>query len=221
MHSLDRKSFINALLLAWIAGIVDVVGFLQLGGFFVSFMSGNSTRLGLGIGSSFWREAGLAGGLIATFVGGVSLGSLIGQRSGERSGQVLLFAEGLLLSVAALCHQFATPTSATVPMVVAMGIANSVLQRNGEARFGVTYMTGALVRVGQGIAAMVAGGGASVWKPYAAIWLCLVIGATVGAMAYPQIGGMVLWFPALLLFVLSATATGPKPQSSPWKNTGD
>ncbi|MET0229353.1 MAG: DUF1275 family protein, partial [Rhodanobacteraceae bacterium] len=35
--------------LSWNAGYVDAVGYLSLGGFFVSFMSGNSTQLGVGI----------------------------------------------------------------------------------------------------------------------------------------------------------------------------
>src|SRR3546814_10053565 len=82
--TLFRSDFVLALLLALVAGWVDAVGFLQLGGFFVSFMSGNSTRLGVGVGSGFWREAGLAAGLMATFVGGVAFGNLIGDRAGDR-----------------------------------------------------------------------------------------------------------------------------------------
>ena len=35
--------------LSTLAGYVDATGFLMLGGFFVSFMSGNSTRLGVGL----------------------------------------------------------------------------------------------------------------------------------------------------------------------------
>ena len=34
-----------AVLLAALAGYVDSIGFLQLGGLFVSFMSGNTTRM--------------------------------------------------------------------------------------------------------------------------------------------------------------------------------
>ena len=41
------------LLLTAAAGMIDVVGFIELGGFYTSFMSGNTTQLG----------AGLAGGL--------------------------------------------------------------------------------------------------------------------------------------------------------------
>lgn len=40
--------------LSALAGYVDAVGFMTLGGFFVSFMSGNSTRLGVGLSSGEW-----------------------------------------------------------------------------------------------------------------------------------------------------------------------
>ena len=39
-----------AVALAALAGFVDAIAFTRLGGYFVSFMSGNSTRLGVGIG---------------------------------------------------------------------------------------------------------------------------------------------------------------------------
>nr|WP_295670961.1 DUF1275 family protein [Sphingomonas sp.] len=47
------------------AGYVDAVGFLATGGYFVSFMSGNSTRLAVGIAqgaASAAITAGLIGG---------------------------------------------------------------------------------------------------------------------------------------------------------------
>ena len=221
MDSLDRKDFVDALLLALIAGCVDAVGFLQLGGFFVSFMSGNSTRLGLGIGSSYWREAALAAGIIATFVGGVALGSLIGQRVGVRRRQVLLIAEAVLLAIAAASHQLGHPGWATVPMILSMGIANSVFGVGGDVRFGVTYMTGALVRVGQRIAAVASGGPRDAWKPYAAMWLALVIGASFGARAYSVMGGQILWLPVIILFVLAIFRRSPVAPPSPWKQTVD
>jgi uncharacterized membrane protein YoaK (UPF0700 family) len=204
VESLDRSEFVLALMLALIAGWVDAVGFLQLGGFFVSFMSGNSTRLGLGLGSSYWREAGLAAGLIATFVGGVATGSLVGYHASDRYRRtVLLASESALLAVAAGFHMAGKPGMATVPMVLAMGIANSIFHNNGEVRFGVTYMTGALVRVGQKIAAVAYGAPRDGWKPYAAIWTSLILGAAIGARAYPWIGGQVLVGPAALLLLIA------------------
>lgn len=48
MITLDLRSRGLAICFSSIAGFVDVVGFLTTGGFFVSFMSGNTTRLGIG-----------------------------------------------------------------------------------------------------------------------------------------------------------------------------
>src|SRR3546814_12921226 len=98
-------------------------------------MSGNSTRLGVGLGSGYWREAGLAAGLIATFVGGVALGSLIRLRLGERRRAMLLIVEAIFLGVAGGFHQAELPGGATVPMVIAMGIANAAFERGSAARF--------------------------------------------------------------------------------------
>ena len=44
MHAHDRTSQGIAVGLALLAGYIDALGFLSLGGYFVSFMSGNSTR---------------------------------------------------------------------------------------------------------------------------------------------------------------------------------
>lgn len=55
-----------------VAGFVDAVGYAHLGGLFLSFMSGNSTRFGLRIAQGQWSvtlvtEA--AGGLLAALTG--------------------------------------------------------------------------------------------------------------------------------------------------------
>ncbi len=217
METLSRNEHIDALVLALVAGCVDSVAFLQLGGFYVSFMSGNSTRLGVGLGSGSWREAGLAAGLIATFVGGVALGSILGQRRGSGRRAALLIVESILLGVAGACHYAGHPAGATVPMVLAMGVANAVFERGGDVRFGVTYMTGALVRVGQRIAAIANGGSRDAWKPYASLWLALVFGASIGAYFYPLAGGQILWGPAALLLLLAVTSRRHLPEPSPWR----
>jgi len=86
MTRFDRKSRLLAACLSSLAGFVDALAFLKLGGFFVSFMSGNSTRLGVGL-AQWSTNAGIAGGLIATFVVGVFFGSLAGAWAGPTADQ--------------------------------------------------------------------------------------------------------------------------------------
>ena len=63
---LNQRARMLALVLAMLAGYVDAIGFIQIGGFFVSFMSGNSTRLAVGLmhDATDWMKAA---GLIAGF----------------------------------------------------------------------------------------------------------------------------------------------------------
>ena len=58
MKDYRRRDIALAASLSAIAGYVDAIGFLKLGGFFVSFMSGNSTRLGVGAATGHWETVG-------------------------------------------------------------------------------------------------------------------------------------------------------------------
>ena len=84
-----------------LAGFVDALGFLYLGGFFVSFMSGNSTRLAVGL-SEHVADALTAGGLIASFVVGVMLGSLCGRTIRRARHGALMYLIAAMLTAAAL-----------------------------------------------------------------------------------------------------------------------
>ena len=95
-----------ALLLAGLAGYVDSLGFLQLGGVFVSFMSGNSTRLAASLASGQWLAVGRLMAILVVFVLGSFLGALIAGGEGARSRSRVLLFEGLLLACAALAAWF-------------------------------------------------------------------------------------------------------------------
>jgi hypothetical protein len=57
-----------------LAGYIDAIGFLHLGGLFVSFMSGNSTRMAVNLAAGHWRSALVAFGLVTLFVTGAGVG---------------------------------------------------------------------------------------------------------------------------------------------------
>src|SRR5882724_4644125 len=135
--------------LSALAGYVDGIGFIHLGGLFVSFMSGNSTRMGVSLAESHWHDAAQALGLIALFVIGAAVGSLIVLGRGANRQPWVLLVEAMLLAAAALCYAFGLPNGAIAAIVLAMGMENAVFQIDGGAGLGLTYVTGALVKVGQ------------------------------------------------------------------------
>ena len=162
--------------LSALAGYVDGIGFLHLGGLFVSFMSGNSTRMGVSLAEGQWLPAALALGLIALFVIGAALGSLIVLGRGVHRQPWVLLAEAALLAVAALCYAFGLGNAAVASIVLAMGLENAVFQIHGGAGLGLTYVTGALVKVGQLVARALTGGPRWGWVSNLLLWAALVTG---------------------------------------------
>jgi uncharacterized membrane protein YoaK (UPF0700 family) len=166
--------------LSALAGFVDAAGFVLTGGLFVSFMSGNSTRLAVALAEGS-NIAWLAGGLIALFLVGVVAGALLAPwRPAWRKSVVLAFSTIVLLVSAGLAAGD-MPVAAAMGMAIAMGSLNNVFLREGEVSIGVTYMTGTLVRAGQRIAGALRREEPSDWIPYVLLWASLVAGAVAGA----------------------------------------
>jgi uncharacterized membrane protein YoaK (UPF0700 family) len=204
----DRRLLALAICLSALAGFIDSIGFLHAGGFFVSFMSGNSTRFAVGL-SEGANTALTALGLIAGFVTGVTIGAVIGHKAGARRRTAVLLTVTLLLLAAALL----APVNATLPMiamVLAMGIENAALADNGEVKVGLTYMTGALVRIGHGFGNVLMGLERLRGTADMGLWGGLVSGAIGGALAYRWIGMDALWlataFAAALTFAAHRAA---------------
>ena len=192
----SRRNLALACALSALAGYVDAIGFLHLGGLFVSFMSGNSTRLGVYLAQGHWSNAAEAIGLIALFVTGAAAGSLIVLIRSFYGQCWVLLAEASLLAAAALFHALGAPLLAIAAIVLAMGLENAVFQAEGGAGLGLTYMTGALVKVGQLAAAALTGGRRWAWLPHLLLWAAMVAGAICGACAYRWINLSAIWFAA-------------------------
>lgn len=207
----SRRNIVLACTLSALAGYIDGIGFIHLGGLFVSFMSGNSTRLGVKFAEAGWQSAGIAFGLIALFVAGAAAGSLIVLGRGAYRQASVLSAEAALLALAALCYQLGRSNSAIVLIVLAMGLENAVFQIEGGAGLGLTYVTGALVKVGQFVAAALTGGRRWDWVPNLLLWAALVAGSACGALAYHWINLAAVWFAAVLALILSGVvAAAPR-----------
>jgi uncharacterized membrane protein YoaK (UPF0700 family) len=203
MQQTSRPLQAVAVALAALAGYVDAVAFLDVGGFFVSFMSGNSTRFGVGLAQQT-SAAAIAGGLIGCFVVGVVCGSLVVQTTGRRRRPMVLALVMLLLIAAMMIRIVLVPTRPLVGaafLAMAMGAANATFERDGEVAFGVTYMTGALVKTGQRIARALRGGPPLDWLPYLLLWSGLAGGAWSGALVYGRIGPSAI-LPAVIASII-------------------
>ncbi len=152
----EREQAWVAVLMAWIAGGVDAVGYLSLAHLFTAHMSGNSAALGADAGQGAWREGARRAFPIPLFVVGVGTGALLVEgalRRGARSPLITAFVvEGALLLACLLwgrAHPEPTPSSGvsfglTALPALAMGVQNATLRRVGKTGVRTTYMTGML-----------------------------------------------------------------------------
>jgi uncharacterized membrane protein YoaK (UPF0700 family) len=200
----DRRVQALAVGLSMLAGYVDATGFMATRGYFVAFMSGNSTRFAVGLAAGS-GEALFAGGLIAVFIVGVVVGSLVGNSVTPRRPAVLALVTALLAVAAALAGAGAN-RAAIMAMGLAMGAENATFEHQGDLHIGLTYMTGTLVKAGQRIAAALMGGDRLAWLPFVLMWAGLVAGAVAAAAIYPRLGLGSLWLAAGASAVMAVAA---------------
>lgn len=222
----DRRTIILALGLAALAGYVDALGYLTLKGFFVSFMSGNSTRLAVGLSERSRLPVATGSSLIGLFVAGVIVGSIVSQLA-EHPRRAVLALVAVLLALAALAASPGMQSLAygwlrgdRLPialMTLALGAVNATIQRAGEVSIAVTYMTGTLVKMGQALARALLGGKRLEWLPYLLLWVALLLGAVAGAALFPSVRLEGLWIPAIWCALLALWAGDGKDPATPAK----
>ncbi len=192
--------------LAALAGFIDALGFLSLNGFFVSFMSGNSTRLAASTSSSDLSLALVPLSIIILFVIGVMAGSVIGHFSSNRRVPAVLGFTSAALILAGILAFYTHAIPSAMLMTIAMGAVNNVFVKEGEVSVGVTYMTGTLVKLGQRLAGVFWGGDKKAWIPHFMLWVGLMLGAVAGSLAYASMGLQAVLIAAAfssLLFLLN------------------
>lgn len=189
------------LLLTALAGYVDALGFVRLGGLYTSFMSGNTTQLAvLGAQVELHRMV-LPAILIVAFLTGSVLGSGLAILVPPRWTTPAVLAYEALLILAGLGLGLQSPELglAAFFVAVAMGSQNAVLAQVTGFRAGTTFVTGALFSLGQKIAqALTRTGNPLGWLGDAVVWMSLLCGAYLGAHAYQQFGLFALIAPAAI-----------------------
>lgn len=154
-----------AVMLAWIGGFVDGVGYLLLAHVFVAHQSGNTVASMVGISRGDWSLAVRRGLPIALFVVGVALGAAALEYAGHRHISALtsltLCTEALLLVACVIDGdvvfgngpasqtRFADYIGLIVLLVLAMGLQTATLRKIGRRTVRTTYITGMLTHLAE------------------------------------------------------------------------
>jgi uncharacterized membrane protein YoaK (UPF0700 family) len=150
----ERWQLASAIFLALIAGYVDGYGLLFLGTY-VSFMSGNTTSVGLRIGQGNFRAALPPAIAVLSFVAGSFVGNFLTKsKLGHSHRAIFGLIASLLATVSGLGWLGHRNVSAEIAMLcLAMGMMNPALTKIGAESVSITFMTGTLSRIGGHLAA--------------------------------------------------------------------
>jgi uncharacterized membrane protein YoaK (UPF0700 family) len=218
MQRTDSPLVVIAICLAALAGFVDAIAFSSLGGFFVAFMSGNTTRLGVGLSSQSSSDTAIAAATVMSFVSGVMLASVITRWRQARFREGVMAAVTVLLVGAAACASFLPGPVVLMLLAAAMGCEHGILNRHGEGLLGITYLTGALVRMGQKLAdALMGDPDRWGWLLPLAIWSAFLSGVVMGASSQMRWGWQAIWLAPVASAILTFALVKVRPRlSGPW-----
>ncbi|MBU9765701.1 DUF1275 domain-containing protein [Mycobacterium sp. TNTM28] len=200
--------------LAGLAGVLGAAAFTHSAGYFVTFMTGNTERAFLGL---FQDKAWLAVGaaiLLASFVGGVVIASLCRRHLwvNHPHGATVLTTFALVAStvVDLVMRGWTAHDVPFVPIVfVAFGIGalNTSFVKDGEVSIPLSYVTGTLVKMGQGIERHLSGGQLNDWLGYFLLWAGFAAGAVIGGFISVVVSGSQMLLGATVVCALTAGYT--------------
>jgi uncharacterized membrane protein YoaK (UPF0700 family) len=197
-----RTGLLIAGCLAALAGAVDACGLYLLKDLYVSFMSGNTTSMAAAFARGELPRVGLIGGIIAAFVAGTAFGTVVGILAGHRRIPVVI-----LVAAAILILPIAVKSWGILAMTFAMGTLNAAIHKAGSVQVTVTYVTGTLARLGEGIGLLICGQVRDWgWLKQAVPWLGLVAGASLATLSLIRLGPATLAALPVLAALIGAGA---------------
>ncbi|MEN4958032.1 YoaK family protein [Pseudomonas syringae] len=171
--------------LSVLAGMTDAIGFMATGDF-VSFMSGNTTRLAVAISDGDLSVTVRLTLAILAFIAGNALGVVVARLGGRRALPLLLGIATLLCAAAA--WPLESNMLALIWAILAMGMLNAAVEQVNGLPVGLTYVTGALSRFGRGLGRWMLGERRDGWRVQLVPWVGMFIGAVIGALLEHRLG---------------------------------
>jgi uncharacterized membrane protein YoaK (UPF0700 family) len=210
-------------ILTFVTGAADAIGFLGLGGAFSSVMTGNMVLLGLSFASLDWLKVINVGVAVLCFIAGVTAGAHIAGRPDpadrvwpRRVTTALIVEGGLFLALLIVWEATLGGRSALAQEIMlamsalALGIQSSAVQRFGVSGLSSTYLTGTLTTMVGGFAAR---------RPFITqlpsllVLLTLVVGAAVGCLGVlyaPPVAPFIVVLPLAAVVVIAMMLEWPE-----------
>lgn len=185
----DRTELFLAAGLSALAGLVGAAAFLYSTGSVVTFMTGNSERVVLEHTQGQSRLALAALGLILTFVAGVVVATLLRQMLWRKAkhGATMVMSGATVVAAVSDRVMYQNGEYGFVPVMslaFGLGALNTCFTVRGETSIPLSYVTGTLVKIGQGVASHVTGYRRWAWVPHAAAYTGFLTGAGIGGLAF-------------------------------------
>jgi uncharacterized membrane protein YoaK (UPF0700 family) len=205
-----------ALVLALIAGYLDGYGLLRLG-VFASFMSGNTTTIGVRTGQGNLHAALPPAVAIAFFFTGSLSGSLLMQWRLHYPHRLIFGLIASMLAIVGLERHVTLNVLFEIATVsMATGMINPVLPRVGRESVSLTFVTGTLKRVADHLASAVVGKSPQDSRgPLdshlrraavdASLWSGFLGGATIAGLVVSRADTWALLPPGAILICLAAS----------------
>nr|WP_218719430.1 MULTISPECIES: YoaK family protein [Nocardia] len=200
--------------LSILAGFIGAAAYTHSAGYFVTFMTGNTERAVLGW---FDNDQLLAVGaitLLFSFGLGVFVASLLRRRWWRDSRHGAAVVTTAALVVAAVVDFALDRTGGQevgfIPIAFvafAVGALNTAFVKNGETSVPLSYATGTVVKLSQGIESHVSGGSARDWLGYGGQYAAFAVGAFLGGVMSLVVGGELMLIVAAAVSAAAAMLT--------------
>jgi uncharacterized membrane protein YoaK (UPF0700 family) len=185
-ETLDSEARLSWVL-AWLAGLVGAVAFTQSAGYFVTTATGNTQRAVVGLFvDDPWLSIS-ATLLVACFLGGVIVGSLCRRHIWRTRPHGPTLLTTVCLSIATIgdvmLEGWSTAPVAFAPILViafGVGVLNTTFVKDGEVSIALSYVTGTVVKLGQGIERHLSGGSVADWLGHFLLFASFVAGGLTG-----------------------------------------
>jgi uncharacterized membrane protein YoaK (UPF0700 family) len=200
--------------LAVLAGVLGATAFTHSAGYFVTFMTGNAQRAVLGYFRDDVTLSISAGLLMLCFVAGVVVASVcrrhfwVAHPHGPTVLTTLSLFAAMVFGIIDDGWEEVNLDFVPIMLVVfGVGALNTSFVKDGEVSVPLSYVTGTLVKMGQGIERHIAGGNVTEWLGYFLLVASFVVGAAFGGCISLILNGTGMLIAATVMCALTTGYT--------------